>query len=89
MKKNYLFILDIIFVILSVIVIIYCFGFILDYLVIVKYTIDDGFSNTEIIISKEDRKEEIELFINYSKWVIIYAFFIISLLIYNMLKIKK
>lgn len=66
----------------------YCIGFIMDYLVTIKYTIDDGFSDSEIIFSKEERRIEIELLIKYSKVIIIYVFSALILIIYNIIKLK-
>ena len=46
-------------IILSFVMLAYCFFFYLDYSVTYKYTIDNGFSNTEIIFPKEKREAEL------------------------------
>lgn len=77
-RSKVLKIYTVVMIIVSIIVLIYCFLFYLDYSVILKYTIDNGFSNTDIIYPKVKRKAEINyllllsiVFIGYSIFVII------------------
>ena len=54
-------------IILSFIVLVYCFFFYLDYAVTYKYTIDNGFSNTDIIFPKDKREAEISYLLILAK----------------------
>jgi len=66
-------IINILFILFSIGIIIYSIGFIIDYMLIIKYSIENGFSNTELIFSKVDRKNEIEILLRYSAVIIVYA----------------
>lgn len=72
----------VIMIILSFIVLIYCFFFYLDYAVTYKYTIDNGFSNTDIIFPKDKREAEISYLLILAKSLIGYSIFVIIGLIW-------
>jgi|GEM_PF-5606548 len=72
----------VILIILSIIVLAYCFFFYLDYSVTYKYTIDNGFSNTDIIFPKDKREAEISYLLLLVKWLMVYSVLVIIGLIW-------
>jgi ABC-type uncharacterized transport system permease subunit len=72
----------VIMIILSFIVLVYCFFFYLDYAVTYKYTIDNGFSNTDIVFPKDKREAEISYLIIFAKSLMGYVIFVIIGLIW-------
>jgi len=67
----------VIMIIISFIVLVYCFFFYLDYAVTYKYTIDNGFSNTDIIFPKDKREAEISYLLILAKSLMGYSIFVI------------
>lgn len=67
----------IIVIIMSFTVLIYCILFYLEYSVTYKYTIDNGFSNTDIIFPKDKRGAEINYLLFLTKLLMSYSIFII------------
>lgn len=72
----------VILIVLSIIVLAYCFFFYLDYSVTYKYAIDNGFSNTDIIFPKDKREAEISYLLHLAKWLMCYSILIIIGLIW-------
>lgn len=72
----------VIMIILSFIVLVYCFFFYLDYAVTYKYTIDNGFSNSDIIFPKDKREAEISYLLILAKSLMGYSIFVIIGLIW-------
>lgn len=64
-------------IILSFIVLLYCFFFYLDYAITYKYTIDNGFSNSDIILPKDKRETEISCLLILAKSLMCYFIFVI------------
>lgn len=78
----------VIMIILSFIVLVYCFFFYLDYAVTYKYTIDNGFSNTDIISPKDKREAEISYLLILAKSLMGYSIFVIIGLIWWIIEKK-
>lgn len=80
-----------VFLIFSLWMIVYGIGFILNYYLVIKYSIEDclplGGKDTFPAVS--DRFDEIHAFINYAKVVVIYAIYALSLAVYWLLNINK
>ena len=87
MKKT----ISIIFIIFSLIIIGYGICFILDYYLVIKYSIEDclplGGKGTFPVVS--DRLDEIHALVNYAEIVVIYAIYALSLAVYWLLNINK
>ena len=73
----------------SLLILVYCIGFYLDYMVTYKYTVDDGFSNIDITIPKSNRGDEIKYLLLYSKVIFSYALIVTINLIWWLYKSKK
>ena len=78
----------VIMIIISLIVLVYCIFFYLDYAVTYKYTIDNGFSNTDIIFPKDKREAEINYLLILAKSLMGYSIFVIFGFVWWVLKKK-
>ncbi len=80
-----------VFLIFSLLMIVYGIGFILNYYLMIKYSIEDclplGGKGTFPAVS--DRLDEIHALINYAKIVVIYVIYALSLAVYWLVDIKK
>ena len=76
---------------ISDILIVYGIGFILNYYLVIKYSIEDclplGGKGTFPVVS--DRLDEIHALVNYAEIVVIYAIYALSLAVYWLLNINK
>jgi len=72
----------------SVVVLLYCLFFYLDYSVILKYTVNNGFSKENIIYPKDKREMEINNLLILAKALIVYAGFAILGFIFALRRIK-
>lgn len=84
-RSKALKIYTIVMIIATIVVMIYSFFFYLDYAVTYKYTIDNGFSNPDIIYPKVKREAEINYLLLLSKGIIGYSLFVIIGLIWWLL----
>ena len=82
MKKT----VHILFFAFSLGMIIYSIVFIVDYTLIIKYSIETGFSDTEIIFPKIDRRNEIDILIRYSIAVLFYIMYALVILWYSIIR---
>lgn len=87
MKKIYL----IVFAIFSLFMIVYGFIFILDYHLVINYTIEDCLppNGGRAFPTRDERTEEIHALIIYAKIVIAYAIYALSLAIYRLFNTNK
>lgn len=82
-----------VFLIFSLLMIVYGIGFILNYYLVIKYSIEDedclplGGKGTFPVVS--DRLDEIHALVNYAEIVVIYAIYALSLAVYWLLNINK
>ena len=80
-----------VFLIFSLLMIVYGIGFILNYYLVIKYSIEDclplGGKGTFPVAS--DRLDEIHALVNYAEIVVIYAIYALSLAVYWLLNINK
>lgn len=74
----------IVFIIFSLLIIVYGLAFILNYYLVIKYSIEDclPLNDRSVFPAMSDRLDEILLFINYAKVVIVYAAYALSIAIY-------
>ncbi len=86
MKK----IILIIFVVLSLLIITYGIGFIMNYFLVIKYSVEDCLplcsSNT---LADNDRLNEIHTLITYATIIIAYAIYALSLVVYYIFSNNK
>lgn len=86
MKK----IILIVFIIFSLLIIGYGIVFIIDYYLIIKYSIEDCLPfGSDRIFEKNERIDEIYTLINYAKIVIVYVFYALLLIIYYATNFSK
>lgn len=81
----------IVFIIFSLLILGYGIAFIIDYYLIIKYSIEDCLPfSSDRIFEKSERIDEIYTLINYAKVVIVYVFYALLLAIYYAINsIKK
>lgn len=83
--------LHIIFVIFSLLMIVYGIVFIMDYYLVIKYSIEDclPLHGNTVLPTKSDRLDEIHALINYAKIVVVYAVYALLLAVYSFLDNNK
>lgn len=80
----------IIFVIFSLLMITYGIVFILDYFLVIKYSVEDCLPlHGNTLPLESERLDEIHILINYAKIVVVYAIYALSLAVYWFLNINK
>lgn len=89
MKSKSTRILLISILVISILLLIYNIGFQIDYMVIHKYTVDNGFPDKDIVFPKLERGAEINYLLLCSKIVLGYILLVICLILYSLFYIKR